>query len=193
MLSGRQRCTQWLAPLPEEDYLRILYIGKLQISTKLGTGCEKVTNSTSIEDMINEIWEHSSEWNVKNGISGHLAYTNEFHISQLIEGKAEEIKSLMSKIRKDPRVVIQAEFQKKLDTMNPGWNVSKCYSFQITTDQYQLIADDDISLEQMFNSMKNTCVVRREGWKLNEFYKTIVDTFLLKYISIADNAKFKRF
>jgi len=189
----RQRCTQWLAPLPEEEYLRIVYVGRLQISTKLGTGCKKVTSSTSIEDTINEIWKVSSEWNSKHGISGHLAYTNEYHVSQLIEGKAEEITSLMAKIRKDPRVVIVAEFQKILKTMNPGWSVSMCYSFHITTEQYQLIANDDVTLERMFNSMKNTFEIRRQGWKLNEFYKTCVDTFLLKYISIVDSANFHRF
>jgi len=67
-----------------------------------------------------------------------------------------------------------------------------CYAFQITTEQYKLIADDEITPEQMFNSMKNSYEVRREGWKLSEFYKTTVDTFLLKYISIEDNVKFRR-
>jgi len=190
MVFGRENCKEWLAPLPEEDYLRIVYVGKLQIS-KVGNGFETASSPTNIEDTINEIWKVSREWNSTHGISGHLAYTNELHVSQLIEGKAKEITSLMAKIRIDPRVVVHREFQRRLKTMNPGWNVSMCYSFEITSEQYQLIADDDISLEQMFNSMKNTYEIRRAGWKLSEFYKTVVDTFLLKYISVADNVKFQ--
>jgi len=191
MVFGKENCKEWLAPLPEEDYLRIVYVGKLQIS-KVGNGLETASSPTNIEDTINEIWKVSREWNSTHGISGHLAYTNELHVSQLIEGKAEEITSLMAKIRNDPRVVVHKEFKRRLKTMNPGWNVSMCYSFEITSEQYQLIADDDISLEQMFNSMKNTYQIRRAGWKLTEFYKTVVDTFLLKYISVADNVKFQK-
>jgi len=191
MVFGREKYKEWLAPLPEEDYLRIVYVGKLQVP-KARSGFETASSPTNIEDTINEIWKVSKEWNSAHGVSGHLAYTNELQVSQLIEGKAEEITSLMAKIRNDPRVVVHREFQRKLKTMNPGWNVSMCYSFEITSEQYQLIADDDISLEQMFNSMKNTYEIRRAGWKLSEFYKTVVDTFLLKYISVTENVKFQR-
>jgi len=95
-----------------------------------------------------------------------------------------EIKYLMAKIRKDPRVVIYREYHRKLKTMNPGWNLSMCYSFQVTHEQYRLITDDDMTLKQLFDCMKNTCEVLREGWELTQFYKTIVDTFLLKYVAI---------
>jgi len=184
------KSAEWLAPLPEEEYLRIVYFGKLQIPG-MNDDSDKHTVAKRLEEMIAEIWKVSSIWNSTHGISGHLAYTNELHVSQLIEGKAEEIISLMRNIRKDPRVVIHKEFRKKLHTMNLGWNISMCYTFHITTEQYRLIADDDVTPEQMFNSMKNSYEVRREGWKLNEFYKTIVDTFLLKYISIHEKMQMR--
>jgi hypothetical protein len=181
MQNSRKKYTGWLAPLPEEEYLRIVYIGKLQMPSKNNDG---VNSSTKLEDMMNEIWKVSSVWNSKHSISGHLAYTKDLHVCQLLEGKAGEITSLFSKIRKDPRVSVWKFFKRKLPTMNPGWNISMCYSFQITPEQYRLIANDGITLEQMFNSMKNTNEVRKEGWELPQFYKTMVDTFLLKYISI---------
>jgi len=182
---GTKKFKEWLAPLPEEEYVRMVYVGKLNILGKSKDG----TSHTRLEDMMNEIWQFSSQWNSSHGIAGHLAYTSERHVAQLIEGKANVIISLMKKIRKDPRVSVHKVFQRKLQTMNPGWNLSMCYSFQITTEQYRLIANDDVTPEQMFNSMKNTHEVRREGWKLNEFYKTTVETFLLKYISIEQRVK----
>jgi hypothetical protein len=182
---------EWLAPLPEEDYLRMVYFGKLKVLPKKGDVGNK-DDKTRLEEMINEIWKVSMDWNSKHAISGHLAYTNEHHVAQLIEGKADEINSLFAKIQKDPRVSVYKCFKGKLKTMNNCWNMSMCYSFQITTEQYRLVANDDVTPQQMFNSMKNTCEIRHEGWKLNEFYKTMVETFLLKYISIEEKVKFKR-
>merc|ERR1719317_136502 len=143
--------------------------------------------------MINEIWKVASVLNCTHMISGHIAYTNELHVCQLIEGKADKITSLMANIIKDPRIVVSKEFEMKLPTMNLGWNLSMCYSFKITEDQFCVIANDDITLKKMFDMMKNTCEARRGGWKLNEFYKSIVDAFLLKYISIDDKVKFEKF
>jgi len=188
MIHKSKRLTEWLQPVPEEEYLRIVYVGKLQICSKSNNN-----NITQLENMINDIWNVSKAWNSTHGISGHLAYTQEHHISQLIEGKAVFVKNLMARIRNDPRVVIHKEFKRTLLTMNLGWNISMCYSFQITADQYRLIADDDITAEQMFDSMKNTYEIRREGWKLSDFYKTIVDTFLLKYISVQEKVQFKEY
>jgi len=187
------KCKEWLAPLPEEEYLRIIYVGKLQITPEMSDGIDKGISTAKLEDMIKEISKVSSVWNCKHSISGHLAYTNELHVSQLIEGKATETNYLMAKIRKDPRVVVYQEFRRKLQTMNPGWNISMCYSFQISLEQYRLIADDDITPEQMFNIMKNTHEVRREGWELSQFYKTIVETFLLKYMYMEQKVSFKNF
>jgi len=187
MRASSVQLKEWLAPLPEEEYLRIVYVGKLQLPL-MNHGSHK-TIGKRLEDLIKEIWEVSSVWNSTHNISGHLAYTENSHISQLIEGKAGEITSLMAKIRSDPRVVVYKEFRRTLKTMNQGLSISMCYSFQITTEQYRLIADDDITPQQMFDSMRNTYEVRREGWKLNEFYKTIVETFLLKYVSIERKPK----
>jgi len=172
--------------------LRVVYFGKLQVRPRVSDGSLKNISTTWLEDMITEIWNVSSIWNARHGISGHLAYTKEHHVCQLIEGKADSIVYLMNKIRKDSRVIVCNEFQRTLETMNLGWNISMCYAFQITTEQYQLIADDHVTPQQMFNNMKNSYEVRREGWKLNEFYKMIVDTFLLKYISTEDKVKFQR-
>jgi len=195
MLTEGKRLTEWLAPIPEEDYLRIIYVGKLQIVSKRSDYCKNNNNSNfkSIEEMINDIWGVSRFSNKKYGISGHLAYTSECHVAQLIEGKADKINSLMAIIEKDSRILIYKVFRRKLQTMNLGWNISMCYSFQITSEQYQMIADCDVTPEQMFNNIKNTYEVRREGLKLCEFYKTVVDTFLLKYISIQENVKFKKY
>merc|ERR1719233_550265 len=125
-------------------------------------------------------------------VSGHLAYTKEYHVCQLIEGKAAYIEILMRKILKDPRVTVHKVFRRNLRTMNLDWNMSMCYTFELTTEQFEMITDDDVSLDQMFNSMKNSYEVRREGWKLSELYKTIVETFLLKYVSMKEKLKFKR-
>jgi len=65
------------------------------------------------------------------------------------------------------------------------------YTFELTTEQYQLIADVDTTPWQMFNRMKKTYDILHDGWKLKEFYKMSVDTFLLKYIPMEDQVKFK--
>jgi hypothetical protein len=184
--------TEWLAPLPEEEYLRVLYVGKLQLPLKTNEDGRKEA-TIGVENMINEIWKVASVWNTHMGISGHLAYTLELHVAQLLEGRADAVNNLMAKIKKDPRVNVHKVFRRKLQTMNLGWNLSMCYSFQITTEQYRLIADGDVTLKQMFDGMKNTCEVLREGWNLNKFYKATVDTFLLKYISIEDKVEFKSY
>jgi len=177
-----KKVTEWLAPLPEEEYLRILYIGKLQ--AKKSDDKKSADSSNDIEEMIADIWNKSRVWNQIFGISGHLSYTSDYHVAQLIEGKVETVNSLMANIERDPRVCIWKTFRRTLPTMNVGWNISMCYSFEITTEQYQLVADDRVTSEQMFVNMKNTYEVRREGWKLSEFYKTTVETFLLKFMTI---------
>jgi len=191
MRNETKKFKEWLAPLPEEEYMRVVYFGKLQVPNPGDDG--STNDKIRLEKMVSEVWKVSMDWNSKHGISGHLAYTNEHHVAQLIEGKADEITSLIAKIQKDPRVCVFKVFKRKLQTMNNCWNMSMCYSFNITTEQYRLITNDDVTPQQMFNSMKNTCDVRREGWKLNEFYKTIVETFLLKYISLEEKFKFKTF
>merc|ERR1719348_1998404 len=126
-----RKYSNWLPPLPEEEYLRIVYFGKLQIPPS-GMGNDKNKSTKKLEDMISEIWKVASIFNSTHGISGHLSYTNGWDVAQLIEGKADEIISLMERIRKDPRVVIYKEFKKIIPTMDLGWNISMCYTFKLT-------------------------------------------------------------
>merc|ERR1719447_234872 len=115
---------------------------------------------------MSEIWKTAISFNRRNGIAGHLAYTNENHCAQLIEGKADTIKYLIAKIEKDPRVSVEMVFKSKLKSMNKGWDMSICYSFEVTPEQYRLISDDTRTPQVMFNSMKNTYDARSEGWQL---------------------------
>jgi len=51
-----------------------------------------------------------------------------------------------------------------------------------------VIANEDVSLQEMFLSM--TIFDELDG--LKESYKIIVDTFLLKFVSVLDNLKLRR-
>jgi len=190
MLTDRIKFTEWLAPIPEEEYLRIVYVGKLKISSKFGNGSLRASSISKIKEIINDILGVFMNWNSAHGVSGHLSWTNECHVSQLIEGKAEAVNSLMARIRRDSRVEIYEEFRKKLRTMNPGWSASMCCSFEITHEEFLLVANKNVSLQDLFHSMKNTYEIRREGQELKQFYKITVETFLLKYISIVENVNF---
>jgi len=169
--------------------LRVVYFGKLQLCSRDGESCEKDINPTSLEDMISDIWTVSMISNRKYNVSGHLSYSKGHHVCQLMEGKADAIQNLMKNIRKDPRLIIHSELKKTIHSMNLGWNISRCYTFELTMDQYKMISDFDTTPEQMFNSMKTTSEILHAGGKLQEFYKTCVDTFLLKYISIDEKVK----
>jgi len=92
----------------------------------------------------------------------------------------------MKRIRKDPRVDIHKEFVNEQLSMEIGWSISMCYSFEITTAQLSLLQDNDLSMQDMFDMMKNTHEVRRENANLHAFYKQIIETMLLKFISITD-------
>jgi len=187
-----RRSTEWLAPLPEVEYLRVIYYGELQLCSRDSESSEKDINTNSLEDMISDIWTVSMICNRKHNVSGHLSYSKGNHVCQLIEGKADAIRTLMKNIRKDPRVIIHSELKKTILSMNLGWNISRCYTFEPTMDQYKMIADVDTTPEQMFNNMKKTLEILHEGGKLKEFYKMTVDTFLFKYISIEEKVKYKR-
>jgi len=178
--------TEWLAPIPEKNYIRMVYLGKLRLLRKPNPEDEKfeVSRPIKLEEMMKEIWKKASVYNKKKYISGHLACSKSLHVVQLLEGREKVVLALMKKIRKDPRVEIQMEFKKKLLSMNLGWGVSMCYSFNITSGQLKVVQRDDISLLKMFDMMKNTSQARRENIKLHDFYKNIIETMLLKYISL---------
>jgi len=174
-------------PIPEKSYLRIVYLGKLRLLPKLCIDDRKSDEpkpKPTLEEMMKEIWEKASKYNRAHFISGHLACCKSLHVVQLLEGEEGVVKSLMRRIRKDPRVVIDKEFHKKLLSMNMGWGISTCYSFTITSAQLRIVKRDDISLERMFQMMKNTHQARREKLKIHDFYKNVIETMLLKYASM---------
>jgi len=53
----------------------------------------------------------------------------------------------------------------------------------------ELVQDNDLTLEEMFDMMKNTYQVRQEGLNLPSFYKQIIETILLKFICITEGKK----
>merc|ERR1719204_2603139 len=152
----------------------------------------KSSNGITLEEMMYEIWSKSSVYNKANFISGHLACSKSLHVVQLLEGEDTVVDTLMKKIRKDPRVVIQKELRKKLLTMSVGWELSMCYSFEITSSERNLIKNEDISIEKMFDMMKNTYQVKQEKLDILAFYKHILECILLKYIANShDGATFE--
>jgi len=185
---------EYLMPIPEKSYLRVVYLGKLRLLPSLGADDEKSDKPKRIptlEEMIREIWEKSSLYNESHFISGHLACSKTLHVVQLLEGEKNEVTSLMKRIRKDPRVDIQTEFHRTLLSMNMGWGVSTCYSFDISSAQLKVMKRNDISLEKLFKMMKNTYQARREKIKITDFYKNVIETMLLKYISMTEGQEFK--
>jgi hypothetical protein len=173
--------TEGLMPIPERSYIRTIYLGKLVLRHK-ASECSKKGTPT-LEEMMREIWEKASIYNRENFISGHLACSKSLHVVQLLEGEEQIVNSLMERIRKDPRVTIKMEFKKKLKTMHLGWQLSMCYSFEITSTERQLIQNEKISLEKMVDMMRNTYQVRQENLDVTAFYKHIIECILLKYIS----------
>jgi len=178
--------TEWLAPIPEKHYVRIVYLGKLRVLRNPNSEDEKIDASCpySLEEMIKDIWKKASIFNSKNYISGHLACSKSLHVVQLLEGREKVVTDLMKRIRRDPRVEICMEFKRKILSMNVGWGISMCYSFDITNAQLKVVQRKDISLKRMFDMMKKTSQALRENLKLHDFYKSIIETMLLKYISI---------
>jgi len=177
--------TEFLMPIPEKSYLRVVYLGKLRLLPNLRTDDEKSDEpirTPTLEEMITEIWKKSEIYNQAHFISGHLACTQTLHVVQLLEGKESDVLSLMKRIRKDPRVHIEKEFHKTLLSMNVGWGYSTCYSFAITPGKLRVVQRSDISLENMFGMMKNTYRAVREKLELRKFYKNVIETMLLKYV-----------
>jgi hypothetical protein len=178
--------TQWLQPIPEKKYIRVVYVGKIRL---VGRDGRKSKDKLSLEAIIDDIWKRASVFNRENFISGHLSCAKTLHVVQLLEGKEKIVLNLMKRIRKDPRVIIHKEFIKMQLSMHLGWAISMCYSFDITSAQLSLVQDTDLTMEDMFEMMKNTYQVRQECLDLPSFYKEIIETILLKFISISDGGK----
>jgi len=177
--------SEWLQPIPEKKYIRLLYVGKLRLVNKVGNA----HNAQTLEEMIDDIWQKASVFNRTHFISGHLSCSKTLHVVQLLEGKEKVVLGLMKRIRKDPRVQIYKEFFKEQLSMHIGWSISMCYSFDITSAQLGLVQDTDLSMEEMFDMMKNTYEVSRETSNLPSFYKETIETILLKFISITEGKK----
>jgi len=174
-----------LTPIPERSYIRIVYLGKLRLIPSLSTDevkSNKPERTPTFEEMINQIWKKAQKFNDAHFISGHLACSQTLHVVQLFEGEKDNVLSLMSRIRKDPRVDIEKEFHRKLLSMNKGYGISTCYSFSITPAKFRTVQRYDISLESMFRMIKNTYQAKREKMKLHDFYQNVIETMLLKYI-----------
>jgi len=176
----------WLKPISEHKYIRLVYLGKLRLSDKVGG------SRSTLEEVMNDICETATVFNRSNFISGHLACSETLHIVELLEGREEVVLELMKSIRKDPRIEICQEFVKKQLSNERGWSMSMCYSFKTTPPLWHLVQDTNLSLEGIFNMMKNTYEVKREGMHLQSFYKQIIETILLKFIYITETSQCER-
>jgi len=181
--------TQWLQPIAEKEYIRVLYLGKLQLPKNYKHGKPNgEAKEMALKDLISDVWQVARKFNSSNFISGHLSFTKSLYVVQLLEGLEEHVCSLMDRIRKDSRVIIEKEFIRKIPTMNFGWQMSMCYSFNLTQEDLVMIKNPDLSLNQLFESITNTYEVKRLGVKLPKFYRNTVDIMLLKYISLDQQA-----
>jgi len=177
---------EWLMPIPEKSYIRFLYLGKLKLLWKddgEGNYFPKSRPPPTLEELMKDIWEIASVYNKENFIAGHLSCSKTLHVVQLLEGEEHIVKSMMRRIRKDPRVVIEHEFSKTLLTMHAGWEMSLCCSFAISPCEREVIKNKAISIQQMFDMMKSTYQARQLNMNIPSFYKHIIECILLKYIS----------
>ena len=78
MPRASKRFTEWLAKQPEKEYFRIVYFGKLQVTSSGSGGSEKNNSALELEEMMDEIWKDASIQYKLHKISGHLSYTNKF-------------------------------------------------------------------------------------------------------------------
>jgi len=181
--------TTWLQPIAEKKYIRLLYVGKIQLITNRGRNSK---GKPTLEAILKDIWKIASKFNRRNFISGHLSCSRTLHVVQLLEGKRNVVMKLMERIRRDPRVVVQKEFVKEQLSMHLGWDLSMSYSFEITPDQLGLIQNTDLTMDYMFDTMMDTYQAAKDDYNLPSFYKEIVETILLKFIAVTKGEKDKR-
>jgi len=177
--------TQWMQPIAEKEYIRVLYLGKLQLRGKREDGKPSAgAKEIALKEMISDIWKVARKFNSSNFISGHLSFTKSLYVVQLLEGLVDHVSPLMERIKKDPRVVIEKVFTRKIQTMNVGWELSMSYSFNLTQEDMAMIKNPHLSLDELFENITNTYEVKRMGVTLPKFYRNTVDIMLLKYISL---------
>jgi len=172
-------------PIPEKEYIRVLYVGKLQLP-QLHVAGESMENEKeeALRIMISDIWKVARKFNNSNFISGHLSFTKSLYVVQLFEGGEDVVGSLMERIKRDDRVIIEKVFRKRLIKVNLGWEVSMSYSFNLSPADLGLIKNPNLSMEQLFDNITSTYEIKRLGVKLSKFYRNTVDIILLKYISL---------
>jgi len=177
---------QWMQPIPEKDYVRVIYVGKMVFQDKDRESKEDTT-TTALDDMIADIWKGARIFNSANFIGGHLAWTEDGYVGQLLEGSKEVVMPLMKRIKKDPRVIVHKVFSKDLLTMNAGWDVSMCYSFEKTRKELDFIDNAAVSLEIFFDKINNTHKIKQDrSLKLPQFYKHTINLFIMKYMSMVE-------
>merc|ERR1719320_2309378 len=144
-------------PIPEKEYIRVLYVGKLQLP-QLHVAGESMENEKeeALRIMINDIWKAARKFNISKFISGHLSFTKSLHVVQLLEGVEDVVGSLMERIKRDKRVIIEKVFTKRLLKMNLGWEVSMSYSFSLSPADFGLIKSPNLSMEQLFDNITIT-------------------------------------
>jgi len=172
-------------PIPEKEYIRVLYVGKLQLP-QLHVAGESMENEKeeALRIMISDIWKVARKFNNSNFISGHLSFTKSLYVVQLFEGGEDVVGSLMERIKRDDRVIIEKVFRKRLIKVNLGWEVSMSYSFNLSPADLGLIKNPNLSMEELFGKITSTYEIKRLGVKLSKFYRNTVDIILLKYISL---------
>merc|ERR1719317_42824 len=177
--------TECMLPIPEKEYIRVLYVGKLQLPQFHVAG-ESLENEKeeALRIMISGIWKVARKFNNSNFISGDLSFTKSLYVVQLLEGVKDVVGSLMERIKRDKRVIIEKVFTKRLLKMNLGWEVSMSYSFSLSPADLGLIKSPNLSMEQLFDNITSTYEIKRLGVKLSKFYRNTVDIILLKYISL---------
>jgi len=183
--SSRKMITEWLQPIPEKEYIRVLYVGKLQLPQLHVAGeVRENAKEEALRIMISDIWKVARKFNSSNFISGHLSFTKSLYVVQLLEGVEDVVCSLMERIQRDKRVIIEKVFTKRLLTMNLGWEVSMSYSFNLSPVDLRLIKNPNLSMEQLFDNITSTFEIKRLGVKHSKFYRNTVNIILLKYISL---------
>jgi len=178
-----------MQPIPEGEFVRIIYVGKM-VSKDKDREFRGDTTTTALDDMIADIWKDASVFNKANFISGHLVWTKNYYFAQILEGSKEVIMSLLERNKRDPRVVIEKVYIRDLLTMNTGWGMSMAYSFQKTRMQHDFIDDPEVSLEHVFNLIKNTNQIKQERLlTLQQFYIHTINMFLMKYMSLEESTE----
>merc|ERR1719260_589294 len=115
--SSRKMITEWLQPIPEKEYIRVLFVGKLQLPQLHVAGeVRENAKEEALRIMISDIWKVARKFNSSNFISGHLSFTKSLYVVQLLEGVEDVVDSLMERIKKYRRVVIEKVFSKRLLT-----------------------------------------------------------------------------